>query len=254
MKKKVLIVLSVLLAAGVLYVGDMFLGNPVSRLLVKVHSEKYIRETYPQELHLKMSEIYYDWYSGVAYEIDVRSPVSGDTEFTLHYDRLGRLTQDTYEMYVASGNATLVRLMEAYDAQVSRALAGLWDNVTVISGLSSLSPYNGEPVPLDIGIDPAQLVLDGEYDASQLGNVYGYLDINIYEPTKPITVETVAEYLGELKDAMEEAGVGFVELEVFLIRENTKVPEESLYLEKVTREDLDAEELPKVLANKVIKE
>ena len=64
-----------------------------------------------------------------------------------------------------------------------------------------------------------------------------------------MTVEIAA-----LKDAMEEAGVGFVELEVFLIRENTKVPEESLYLEKVTREDLDAEELPKVLANKVIKE
>lgn len=253
MKKKILTVLAVVLAAAVLYVGDMFLGNPVSRLLVKVHSEKYIRETYPAELQLELSDIYYDWYSGGAYEIKVTSPVSEDTVFMLRYSRLGRLIQDTYEMYVASGDSTLWRLHRDYEERVSNALDGLWENVIWKSGLSFLDPYSGQPVPLDVGIDPAQLILDGEYDAAQLGNVYGYLDINIYEPTKPITVETVAEYLGELKNAMEESCVGFVELEVFLIRENTKVPEESLYLEKVTREDLEGEELPKILGRKVVK-
>lgn len=254
MKKKVLAVLAVLLAAALLYVGDMFLGNPVSRLLVKSHSEKYLREQYPEELQLELGDIYHDWYSGGGYEIDVSSPVSEDTAFTLHYDRLGRFSQDTYEMHVSSGNTTLVRLEQEYEAQVSDALTGLWDNVIWKSGLSALSPYSGEPVPLAVGIDPAQLILDGEYDVAQLGNVYGYLSINIYEASQPITSETAADYLRELKEAMEEAGVGFVELEVFLIRENTKLPEESLYLEKVTREDLEGEELPKVLANRVIKE
>lgn len=253
MKKKVLAVLVVMLAAALLYVGDMFLGNPVSRFLVKVHSQKYIRETYPQELHLKMSEIYYDWYSGGAYEIKVSSEVSEDTHFTLRYNRLGLLAQDTYEIYVASGDSTLTRLHREYEEQVSKALEGLWDNVIWKSGLSALSPYSGKPVPLEIGIDPGQLTLDGEYDVAQLGNIYGYLSIDIYEDTQPITVETAAEYLRELNEAMKKAGVGFVELEVFMIRDNTQSPEHSLYLAEVTQEDLEAEELPKILGRKVVK-
>ena len=239
--KKVKIFLIVLLACGLLYVGDMFLGNPISYLMVKQHSREYIREKYPAELQLQLGDIYHDWYNGGGYDIEVTSPVSQDTRFSLSYDRLGRLNWDSYEMSVASGNSTLSRLYTEYAVLVDAALGDMIGNNICKPSLSAIDIYSGEPVPLPQGIDQAALVLDAEYDVAVLGKEYGYLSLDIYDTAENISVEKAAEYLLKIKTAMDEAEVGFYSIDLFMIEQDTKDSEKSLLLNGITYEDLNAE-------------
>ena len=56
-KKTVRTILLILLAAAAIYAGDMFLGNPISRMRATRHSEAYLEGTYPGQLQLQTIEI-----------------------------------------------------------------------------------------------------------------------------------------------------------------------------------------------------
>ena len=245
--------LLILLAAAALYVGDMFLGNPISRLRVKQHAEYYLEEAYPGQLQLQMGDISYDWYSGGGYEIRVISPVSRDTHFQLRYDRLGSFVQDTYDLAVASGNNTLSRLDAEYEAAVRNALRDIPEDDRCITGLSSLDPYSGKSVPLERGIDPKQLTLNEEYDAAALGREYGYLVLTLLIAQEELTLEKAADYLLAVKAAMDKAGVGFSGAELFLTVRESEDPWDSIALNMVAYEDLERENLPEYLRKFVIK-
>lgn len=242
-KKMIKIVLVLFLAAAVLYVGDMFLGNPFSYFRVKQHAQDYLEGAYPGQLQLQMDDIYYDWYSGGGYEIDVTSPVSEDTRFMLRYDRLGNFVQDTYDLFVASGSNTLARLEMEYEMLVNDALRNVLGDNLCKTGLSRLDNYSKQPVPLTKGIDPAALMINGEYDVAQLGQEYGYLVLNIYESAQNISIETAAEHLLNIKAAMEDAGVGFQGIELFMTVRDPKETDASLVLELLTYADLESENL-----------
>lgn len=223
-KKTVIILLAVLLVAGLLYAGDMFLGNPISRSMVKQHSQDYIQENYSDQLQLQLGDIYYDWYNGGGYDILVTSPVSRDTRFNLRYDRLGRLLQDTYEMDVASGNVTFSRLVYEYAVLVNAAIP---DG----SQVDQWSPY------LET-LDVSQLVVDAEYDVSALGKEHGWVHLYIFDEKEEITIENAAEILLETKEALEEAGVGFCGFHLYL---TTEQYDKTVSLDNVTAADLEQE-------------
>jgi len=245
--------LLILLAAAVLYVGDMFLGNPISRFRVKQHSERYLEGAYPGQLQLQMGELYYDWYSGGGYEIRVISPVSRDVHFLLRYDRLGNFVQDTYDLAVASGNNTLTRLNEEYEVAVRNALRDVPGDADWKTGLSARDPYNGKNVPLDQGLVPGELTLNGAYDVALLGWDYGYLSMILWVSPEELTLEKAADYLLAVKRVMEETGVGFAGVELFLTVRESHDPYDSLALRMVTREDLEADNLPQFLQQYVVK-
>lgn len=246
--KKVKIILLILLTCGLLYVGDMFLGNPVSYLMVKHHSQKYLQETYPAALQLQPGKIYHDWYNGGGYDIQVTSLVSRDTRFSLSYDRLGRLSWDGYDLFVASGNSTLTRLYEEYAALTEAALEPVIGENICKASLSTIDHYTGQPVPLPRGIDPKELVLDAEYDVAQLGREYGYLSLNLFDT--PVSAETAAAHLTAIKDALDQAGVGFASVDLFLMEQDSRNPENSLLIEGISYGDLCAEDLPQRLREK----
>lgn len=252
-KKILMTTLFVVLALVAVYIGDMFLGNPISYLRVKHHSRQYLEGAYPGQLQLQMDDIYYDWYSGGCYEIGVSSPVSRDTRFQLRYDQLGGFIQDTYEMYVASGNATLSRLYCEYAVLVDAALEEIVGNNICKPSLSTVDIYTGKPVPLPQGIDPAALTIDGEYDVAQLGWEYGYLDVSIYEEAGNVTIEKAAEYLLSIKVAMKEAGVGFSGIALYLSEKDTKDYRNSLSFEMIPYADLEEEDLAEHLKQFVVK-
>lgn len=246
-------ILLVLLSAALLYVGDLFLGNPVSRSRAVRHSAQYLEGTYPGQLQLQTDEIYHDWYSGGGYEIKVMSPVSRDIHFRLRYDRLGNFVQDTYELAVASGSNTLTRLMAEYESAVRNALREVSEDDRIMTGLSALDPYSGQSVPLERGIDPKQLTVNKQYDVAVLGQDYGYLVLSLWVTPEELTLEMAADYLLAVKSAMEEAGVGFAGVELFLTVMESDDPWQSLALNMLTYEDLEAENLPEYLKQFVVK-
>lgn len=244
--------LLVLLSIALLYVGDLFLGNPISCLRVKHHAQAYLEGTYPGQLQLQMDEIYYDWYSGGAYEIDVTSPVSRDTRFQLRYDRLGNFVQDTYDLAVASGNNTLSRLLAEYEAAILNALREVSGDDRIMTGLSALDPYSGQSVPLEQGIDPKKLILNETYDVAALGWDYGYLVLTLWVTPEELTLEKAADYLLAVKNALEEAGVGFAGVELFLTVGESSDSWQLLALNMLTYEDLEAENLSDYLKQFVV--
>lgn len=241
-KKAVGTILTAVVVFGILWIGDLFLGNPISYGIVKYHSQKYLQEQYP-ELSLQVEKIYHDWYSGGGYEVTVTSPVSQDTAFKLHYDRLGILRQDCYEMTVASGNSTMSRLLEEYDAVVASALSGFLEHYEYKAGLSCIDGYTGQPVPLRVGIDPAELQLDKEYNVAQLGWEYGYINLTIQESRENVTVEKAAQYLLHIQDALDAAGIGWCQFDLYMSEEDGKDPNVFVGINGITAADLGSEDL-----------
>lgn len=249
-KSTVKIGLLVVFLSVALYIGDMFLGNPISYGIVKWHSQRYLQETYPQ-WDLRVDSIYHDWYSGGGYDVRVVSDTSRDTRFELAYGRLGNLHWDGYEMMVASGRSTLSRLYDEYDALVADALKGVYDSNGRKAGLYVVDEYTGEPGPLtvgldmvDLGLNMAELELDRDYDMAALGAEYGYLDVCLYVAEEELNTQAAAGRLLEIKNAMEQAEVGFVAIDLFMTVENTKDSSQSLGIKGITPADLEAENVP----------
>lgn len=241
-KNTVKIGLLVVFLSVALYIGDMFLGNPISYGIVKWHSQRYLQETYPQ-WDLRVASIYHDWYSGGGYDVRVVSDTSRDTRFELAYGRLGKLHWDGYEMMVASGRSTLSRLYDEYDALVADALKGIYDSKGRKAGLYVMDEYTGEPGPLTVGLDMAELELDRDYDVAALGAEYGYLDVCLYVAEEELNTQVAAGRLLEIKNAMEQAEVGFVAIDLFMTVENTKDSSQSLGIKGITPADLEAEDV-----------
>lgn len=251
-KKVIRNILLALLSAALLYAGDLFLGNPISRFRVKQHSEQYLEGVYPGQLQLQTTEIYHDWYSGGGYEIKVMSPVSRDVHFRLRYDRLGNFVQDTYDLAVASGNNTLTRLMAEYEAAVRNALREISEGDRIMTGLSALDPYSNENVPLAQGIDPKQLDLNEAYDVAALGWDYGYLVLTLNVAPEELTLEKAADYLLAVKAAMEDAEVGFAGVELFVTVRESSDPWKSLAFTMLSYEELEEDNLSAYLRNFLI--
>ena len=225
-----------------LYIGDLFLGNPISYGIVKWHSQRYLRETYPGQ-DLRVERIYHDWYSGGGYDVRVVSDTSRDTRFELVYGRLGKLRWDGYEMMVASGRSTLSRLYDEYDALVLEALDGVYDSKGRKAGLFVAEGATGDPAAQFAGIDIAALELDKDYDVAALGAEYGYLDVNLYVTEENLNTTFAAQRLLEIKGALEAAEVGFVAIELFMTVEDSKDADASLGIHSITAADLEAEDV-----------
>lgn len=205
--------------AALLYGIDRFAGNPISRAAVQIHSRQYLQEEYP-DLKLEMGEIYYDWYSGGHYEIDVTSPVSPDTVFILCYDRLGRLTLDSYDSYVASGISTLNRL-ETANQELMRGMKEMLEEelgITVNFSLASdwASVYDGVidyPFWPEHRIIVSELIVDGEYDGWAMTEWYGVAD---FSGEGEVSEEAICRILRELQELVEWSGVGVDTVNVHL--------------------------------------
>ena len=123
----------------------------------------------------------------------------------------------------------------------------------IMTGLSALDPYSGQSVPLERGIDPKQLTVNKQYDVAALGQDYGYLVLSLWVTPEELTLEMAADYLLAVKSAMEEAGVGFAGVELFLTVMESDDPWQSLALNMLTYEDLEAENLSDYLKQFVVK-
>lgn len=241
-KKVVKTVLAVLLISGVLFVVDMFLGNPISWGIVSLHSRSYLNTHYPEQ-NLYVEDIYHDWYSGGGYDVTAASETSPDTRFQLKYNRLGFLEWDGYDFTVASGRQTLSRIHEEYFQMVNAALEPLEIDMACLPGLSTVDEYTGKAYPLAAGIDMRDLTLDGDYDGKSLGAEYGYLSISMYVAPEDLTANYAAKQLLRIKNALDEQKIGFVFVDLFLSVRESKDAYESLGISGITRADLESENL-----------
>ena len=115
MKKKVLktvaLIVAIVLIAGICFVANALVGNPVSKMLAQKAAAAYLAENFP-DTDYYIESVGYD-FKFTEYIAHVCSDSSIDTRFSLDIDMFGHVLYDTYEN-VANGFVTANRVEQEY--------------------------------------------------------------------------------------------------------------------------------------------
>ena len=198
----------VLVVVGALVAFVPF-GNPLSKYLVTKNAESYIAENY-QNTDYEIEDVAYDFKTG-NYYVQVQSPSSGDSSFTIYAGTNGKIGYDTYEDAVSQKWNTANRINNEY-----------W-NTTKALLESEKFPYNQHiafgniefadsdtPVGADVpkyAIFTSELELDGVYDINEMGAKAGHLTIYIYD--EDVSVSRLSEILLGIKGLFDKESVSF---------------------------------------------
>ena len=199
-----------------LYFGNAFFGNPLSEYLITGGAENYIEENF-QDSDYFVEEVKYDFKTG-NYYVQITSPTSADSKFTLYGDFFGKITFSTYDSAVTKKWNTAYRLNDEY-----------WSTVESIFESKDF-PYNapisfgeiifkesdteaGDDIP-DYAIPTEDLVLDKVYDINDIASHAGSLTVYIYD--NDISADHLAEILLDIKEFFDEADVSFYAIDCVL--------------------------------------
>ena len=179
------LVLALCLLAGIGWFANGLLGNPVSRWLARHSAEAYLAEVYPGTDYV-IESVRYSFKSG-DYNVQVVSPSSMDTRFTLSLSMTGRLWWDSYQTSVTGRWNTWDRLETEYRALADRVFEdpGFPYDSNIAYGSLWMDQEYGEPAPP--GLLLSELELDKQYDMQQLGAECGRLCL--YVRQEEVTAE-----------------------------------------------------------------
>lgn len=236
------ILAAIVLGAVGLFVVTVLLvlfGNPISRILTEVRANSYLHTKYP-ELELKVDSVSYD-FKHPSYQVDVVSPSSEDTHFTLICDYFGGVQEDYYADTVESNYNTLVRIQEEYADLVSCVLDYPSTELSICKSYAEfhLSCVPGSPEK-DYCLDWHTLSLDGEYDIYELGEAYGRVIVFTEEP---LTSEEAANLLLDLRAYLDEKGIPFYAVHLNVYPSQSTALTKGVRLCDFLRSDIYSEDL-----------
>lgn len=207
-----------LLIGLVLYLANGLVGNPVSKLMAKITANEYIKENY-SNMNLDSVKVNYSFKTG-DYYVDVKSPTSIDTHFTLTISPFGKLEYDSYKHYVLNKFNTYMRI----DSQYSEEVKSIFDNDKFpyksdiafgeIIDKSTLKDMYDESVVSLYGINTKDLELDKEYDIKEIGKNAGHIVLYIEDNT--ITPKRASEILLNIKEILDKENVAFYAIDFIL--------------------------------------
>ncbi len=215
MKKSVKILAGLtafVLIGGILWFANGLLGNPISKAIANNTAKKYIEENY-YDMNLEVSDAFYSFKSG-SYYVDVKSPTSKDTYFSISISSLGKIEYDSYEDNVIKKFNTYIRLNELYDKKIQ----SVFDN-NEFPYKSDISYGELREMPskdLDseytefgpaYGLNLSELELDKDYNINKIGKKSGH--IVFYAQDEDISIKRASEILLDIKNILDEKNVSF---------------------------------------------
>lgn len=205
--------LALTLIAGLLWFANSLVGNPVSRWLANRSAKEYVAITYPH-LDLELERASFDFKSG-GYYVNVKSPTSVDTHFTLRLSPWGQVLYDDFEHRVADRFNTWERITDAYRKAVDAVFDGddfpYRDHISY--GEIALYYEHKEFGP-NYGVVQEELVLDQAYDIMDLAKTAGHIVLHIEDET--VDVERAAEILLDVRRIMDQKGIRFYAIDFVL--------------------------------------
>lgn len=205
--------LAFILIAGILFVANGLVGNPISKLMANKNVAKYIKETYPN-MDLVVAKATYDFKSG-RYGVYVESPKSIDTHFEVQLSSLGKVEYDSYEGDVVSNWNTWTRVGKEYRQMVEDVFE------------SKDFPYESEIDFGDLklkeadqsfgpiyGLELEDLELDKIYDIKELAKDSG--QIVLYVQDDQLNSARASEILLHIKEIFDGKDVPFYAIDLVL--------------------------------------
>ncbi len=247
-KKKILKIFAAVAAfimiGVVLFFASVFLGNPISYLIVENSAEKILEENYP-DTDYKIDSISY-FPIDTCYTVGIVSPTSIDSKFSMTFDFFGEFMHDDYKSRVASKRNTEDRINREYMQKVASVLeSGVFPyNIGLASGVIN---FEGtfDLLAADAGVIPtSELELNKIYDLKSLGQRAGIIIIHVWDDD--VTVEKAAEILRTAKQMLDAADIGFNAVELMLFPNKTDegyVRGESLGISGFPAADIDSPDL-----------
>lgn len=218
MKKSIKILsggLAFLLIIVILYFANGLLGNPISKTVANNVSKEYIAKNYPN-MKLNLSDASYSFKTG-DYYVQVKSPISKDTHFSLTISPLGKIIGDTYENDVLGKFNTLTRIDTIYNDKVNNVFES--KEFTYTSDI-----YFGE-LSEDM-LDRNKLELDKDYNIYDIGKKAGH--IVLYVQDEDVSFKKASEILLDVKTIFDKQSVSFYSINFTLQKPRSEDGESNL--------------------------
>lgn len=255
MKKARKVVLYMLLGfavAAMLWMGNAFLGNPVSHMLASRTARQFLAEQFPGSDY-EIVKVNYSFKTG-DYYAHVESPSSRDSYFSICLDMLGKLKYHSFDS-VEDGWNTAQRLDQEYRKltdTVLKAPSLPYDNQSIYSIMyGSLEitsrEYWEDPNITDIpvyALIQEDLILDHDYDIKALGAQAGHLIL--YVNSETLTYEEAARIMLDFKDRFDKAEIPFYAMDFTLCpprKENGTAEEGAIHIRDFLYKDIYPENL-----------
>lgn len=222
MKKKMKILAGITafaLIGGLLGVANAFVGNPISKMLAERTAEKYIEENY-SNMELELTDATYSFKSS-NYYVDVKSPTSIDTHFTISLSALGKVEGDYYENSVLQKWNTFERISNSYRTKVEAIFDQSDFPYASTICFADLVGRTAEEVSRDeesfgpiYGLIIEDLELDKDYDIAELGKTAG--SVVFYAEDEDVSVKRAAEILLDIKSILDQENLPFYTIDFVL--------------------------------------
>ena len=240
--KIIVVVVATLLIVGLIFITNAFVGNPISKMVVKNNAKEYIETNY-KETDYYIDRIGYDFKTS-GYYANIKSPSSKDTYFSLTFGILGNFWRDSFSTRVTDGFNTWNRINNEYRTLVDEIIVNLPYETDINYGeLKTL--YKGNDL-INFGLDMSSLELDKVYDIKELGGKYGKVVLYVY--ADEVTPEKASEVLLEVKNQFDEKNQEFYAIDLVLgLPKNNDIKDwqdtEKINLESYLYSDIVEEDL-----------
>lgn len=220
MKKRILklsaLAVALALTVGIILFANSLVGNPVSRLMATNTAKNHLAEHYADR-DFTVDGVIFSFKHGY-YHAYISSPSSVDSSFTLAIALDGELIHDYYEDRVINRWNTADRIGRDYRNAVDAVLNSPSFPYNEHIGYGDLEfiseEYKNDPSVPEYAIVTNTLILDGFYNASELGAEAGKLTIYLEDET--VSYERLAEIILDVKKIFDSAGVKFYVLDLVL--------------------------------------
>ncbi len=216
-------VAALLLIVFLIYIVDLFTGYPVSYFRVKHAAKQYMEDTYPGTDYV-LSKPSYGLKLG-GFDLEASIPNTMDHHFAISFYRDGTLKYDNYEQDVLNKVNTAIRLSNDYQSKVKDVFENSdFPFAADITGdfqaaRTGENEQGHEPGVYPEKWDIQELVLDGEYDISELSGQYGTVFLSV--TSRDVSVKTAAASLLRLKAIMEQNHLPFKSVTLRISSEKT---------------------------------
>ena len=203
--------LATAMIVGLIVLANLFLGNPVSRLMAYNAGKKYIADNLADGGYV-IESVNYDWKSGGGYSIRLSSEKQIDGSFYLDTDMLGRITDDM-SYYVTDGINTAYRLSSEYDDAVNYVAShtdlpfevyNVWGRLVFREDI----PVEGFPTAFGEDITISSLEANRMYNVEDLGEKIGEISF-YFAGDVVLNSDEAAEFLLKFKESCDGFGVKF---------------------------------------------
>ncbi len=218
-KKKVKSIAIKLLAAYLVFIlvfGAYFglVGNPLSRLVCQINSDKYIAEHYPD--YDIETPLFFDYISG-RYGVRLSKDGNNDNDFRVFFNYFGVLDYDEFEWKIE--NNVWNRMIREYGAVLKEAMDKEEKNFEYEYCFGDiLLESTGADMPY---LPESELTAGKEYNYCDIGYEYGKMTLTLYD--EDVTPLRAAEILLQTKDILNKSNLGFYCVDLWLRHPQQKI-------------------------------